>query len=89
LIGSDQVTFADSAANFANPNVGPGNIVAVSGITIGGADAGDYLLSAMSATTTASIIPKTLTVSGQSADDKVYEGTGSLLIVDGGVRLPK
>ena len=83
LIGGDQVTFGDSAANFASPNVGPGNIVTVSGITIDGADAGDYLLSATSATATASITPKTLTVSAQTTNDKVYDGTVTATLTGG------
>ena len=71
----DTLTFSDTAANFSNANVGTGKTVNVSGISIGGADAVDYTLNSTSATATANITPATLTVSGEAANNKVYDGT--------------
>ena len=45
----------------------------VAGLTIGGADAGNYTLT--QPTTTANITAKALTVSGVTASNKVYDGT--------------
>jgi hypothetical protein len=91
VILGDQVTLADTAANFASKNVGTAQPITVSGISIGGADAADYVLSSTSATTTATISPASLTVSGVTASNKVYDGTtaatltgGSLIGVMGG-----
>ena len=44
----------------------------VAGLTIGGADAGNYTLT--QPTTTANITAKALTVSGVTASNKVYDG---------------
>src|SRR5205807_2465705 len=54
-------------------NVGVGKTVTVSGITIAGADAGNYTLTNTTATTTANITAKSLTVSA-TADNKAYDG---------------
>ena len=75
IVSGDTVTFADTSATFAGPNVGSGITVTVSGITDGGASAGNYSLSNTTATTTANITPAPLTVSGTTAAGKVYNGT--------------
>ena len=75
IVAGDSVTFADSSAIFANPNVGSGKTVTVSGITEGGASAGNYTLSNTTATTTANVSPAPLTVTGTTAAGKVYDGT--------------
>ncbi|WP_411877760.1 YDG domain-containing protein [Polaromonas sp. YR568] len=55
-------------ASFADKNAGAGKTVSVSGIAVTGADAGNYnLVSGTSASTTASITPRALTVT--AADD--------------------
>ena len=61
------------AAVFLNKNVGTGKSVVVSGLTINGADSGNYTLT--QPTTTANITAKTLTVSGVTASSKIYDGT--------------
>ena len=63
-----------SSASFADKNVGSAKAVSVSGIALGGQDAGNYTLSSSTGTTTASITPRTLNV-GASGIDKVYDGT--------------
>ena len=58
----------------ADKNVGTGKTVTVTGITITGADAGNYVLASTTATTTANITPLALTVSATGVN-KVYDGT--------------
>ena len=77
IVGSDVVTLSTSGytANFNNKNVATGKTVSASGLSLSGGDADNYVLSASSATATASITAKTLTVSGLTASNKVYDGT--------------
>jgi hypothetical protein len=58
---------------FADPNIGVGKLVTVSGLTISGGDAANYNLT--QPTTTANIAASALTVAGISATNKVYDGT--------------
>ncbi|MGH8199616.1 MAG: YDG domain-containing protein [Steroidobacteraceae bacterium] len=71
VLAGDTVTFADTSASFANPNVGTAKTVTVSGITEGGASAGDYTLNSTTAATTADITPYVLSLTGT----RVYDGT--------------
>ena len=73
-LGTDQVTDSDTAASFADKNVGTGKAVSVSGIAISGADAGNYTLASTTASATANITPLALTVSATGVN-KVYDGT--------------
>ena len=73
-VAGDSLTAADSAVSFADKNVGTGKPVTVAGITITGTDAGNYTLASTNATTTASITPRSLTVSANGVT-KVYDGT--------------
>ena len=59
--------------------------VAISGLSLGGANAGDYSLTQPS--TTASITKIALTVTGITADDKVYDGGTGAVIHTGGASL--
>jgi filamentous hemagglutinin family protein len=69
----DVVSIAGTpSGSFANKNVGTGKTVTVGGLSLSGADAGNYTLSAV--TTNADITAKTLTVGGLSAVHKVYDG---------------
>src|SRR6185437_9676672 len=70
IIAGDTVTFADTSATFADPNVGTGRTVTVTVITDGGASAGNYALNNTSATTTANITPYVLSLTGT----RVYDG---------------
>lgn len=65
--GHDPVAFADRHAGIDKP-------LQVTGITLGGADAGNYNLTNSAASTTGSIFPRTINVSAAAAD-KVYDGT--------------
>ncbi|SSW91242.1 filamentous hemagglutinin family protein, partial [Rhodopseudomonas pentothenatexigens] len=70
---------------FADANVGSGKTVAVGGLTLSGADAGNYILST-TASSSASITPATLTIAspGSVAGSKVYDGTTSAAVTGNG-----
>ncbi|MBT9459312.1 MAG: filamentous hemagglutinin N-terminal domain-containing protein [Burkholderiaceae bacterium] len=74
-LGSDAVSVGGTAvASFANKNVGTGKSVSVTGYTLSGADAGNYTLNPP-ADLRADITPASLTISGISANNKVYDAT--------------
>jgi|CXWL01.1.fsa_nt_gi hypothetical protein len=75
VLGSDAVTLGvvGSTGVFADPNVGNGKPVTVSGMTTSGADAGNYTLTQPAAS--ASITAAGLTVTGITAASKVYDAT--------------
>ncbi|GFE88234.1 YDG domain-containing protein [Steroidobacter agaridevorans] len=72
-IAGDDLTI-DQLAALADKNAGADKLVNVSNVTIGGADAGNYVLASTSGTTTADIAARTL-VLGYTADDKTFDGT--------------
>ncbi|MEO7067324.1 MAG: GLUG motif-containing protein, partial [Rhodanobacter sp.] len=63
------------AASFADKNVGTGKTVTVNGITLSGADAGNYDVAIGTNTTTADISKASLTLANLSASNKVYDAT--------------
>ena len=73
VVGGDTVTFSHTSALFANKNAGVGKTVDVAGIALGGADAANYSLTGTTATATATISPRALTVTF-SGTDKTYDG---------------
>ncbi|MBP6763956.1 MAG: hypothetical protein KA141_03120, partial [Rubrivivax sp.] len=80
VVAGDTVNLAQSAifTGAGAKNVGSGKAVAVSGITLGGADAGNYALASTNAETTASITPRPLGVdglTGVTATSREYDGT--------------
>jgi gliding motility-associated-like protein len=72
-VTGDDLTVNKTGATFNNKNIGTGKAVAVSGITLTGTDAGNYTLTSATATGTASITVRSLTISA-TASDKVYDG---------------
>lgn len=68
IVGSDAVGCAGGTAAFSDPNAGDRKTVNVTGLSLSGPAAANYLLSSTTAATTASIAKGTLTV---VADDKV------------------
>ena len=73
--GSDVVSLTGTGTgNFANKDVGSHKSVTVSGYTLTGTDADNYNIVDQNALT-ASITPASITVSGITAADKVYDGT--------------
>jgi len=75
----DDVSLSGGTATFADRNVGPGKTVTLTGATLAGNDAGNYVLDSV-ATTTASITAKPLTGSFTAAD-KQYDGTTTATIL--------
>src|SRR5205814_2782848 len=61
-VAGDVFTDNYAGATFADKNVGNGKPISVSGISISGADAGNYALSNITASATANITPRPLTV---------------------------
>ena len=72
-LAGDSITLANTDASFDDKNVGTDKTVSVSGITLGGADAGNYVANTTTATT-ADITPAVLLISA-TGDDKVFDGT--------------
>jgi hypothetical protein len=73
-VSGDVLTDSYTSASFADKNVGTNKTISVSGISISGADAGNYVLQNTTASTTASITARSLTVTA-TADNKTYDGT--------------
>ena len=84
-IQGDSLTVAGSAA-FGDKNAGTGKTVAVTNVGLDGADAGNYVLSARSGSTTADIGARALNLSGV-AGNKVYDGTTGASLVLGDDRV--
>ena len=81
VLAGDSLSIAGNGT-FADRNAGIGKTVAVSGLTLSGADAGNYQLLATSGTTTASITPRAIAATFAAAD-KVYDGTTAATITTG------
>ncbi|WP_168221534.1 beta strand repeat-containing protein [Aquisphaera giovannonii] len=77
VVAGDSVSIdaSHATASFASDHVGADQAVTIAGLALTGPDASNYVLSQSSATATASITPRALTVAGIAADDKVYDGT--------------
>ena len=73
-ISGDDVSLTGGTATFDNRNVGPSKTVTLSGASLSGADAGNYVLASGPITDTAAITAKPVTGSFTSSD-KVYDGT--------------
>jgi hypothetical protein len=66
-------------ASYLDKNVANGKTVNISGITLGGTDAGNYTFNT-TATTTANVTAKALTIGGITTANKVYDGTNSTTV---------
>jgi hypothetical protein len=83
IINSDDVTITAGTGVFVNKNIGTGKTVTVSGYSLSGTKAGNYTLAAQPTGLTANITAKTLTISGVTASNKVYNGTTSATLSGG------
>ena len=72
-ISDDELTVNKTGATFNNKNIGTGKAVTVSGISLTGTDAGNYIITSSTVTGTASITVKSLTISA-TASSKEYDG---------------
>ncbi|CAN5207911.1 hypothetical protein BH10PSE3_BH10PSE3_02020 [soil metagenome] len=83
LVSGDTVTVGGGGAVYADKNAGTGKTITVDGVTINGADAGNYVL----ASTTASaaigqITAKTITAGLGGTVTKTYDGTTTATLGD-------
>ncbi|MEO8332532.1 MAG: YDG domain-containing protein, partial [Gallionella sp.] len=78
-VSGDILTTGYSSAAFLDKNVGTDKTINVSGITLGGADAGNYAFNT-TATATASISKLNIALKGVTAANKVYDGTTAATI---------
>ena len=87
MVNGDVVTLNTSGATgtFDTPAIGTGKTVTIAGLTLSGADAGNYSLA--QTTTTADITLGTLTVTGITAANKVYDGTTDVTLGTSGIAL--
>ncbi len=85
VVAGDAVSLTQTAAFTGSGarNVGNGKAIDVTGITLTGADAGNYTLGTSSTSTVGNITPKSITVGGLSnvtAADRVYDGTRTVVV---------
>jgi hypothetical protein len=74
VIEGDSVSLIGGTATFDTKNVGVDKTVTLTGASLSGDDASNYMLDGVD-TTTADITPKSLLVTGITAESKVYDGT--------------
>jgi hypothetical protein len=86
-LAGDQLTIAASGT-YSGRNVGSGLSYTVSGISIGGPDARNYYLASDAVSGSNGVItPRSVTVSGLSANDKIYDGTTVATLATSGASL--
>ncbi|HEX3235655.1 MAG TPA: YDG domain-containing protein [Gemmatimonadales bacterium] len=75
----DALTLGSGTPTFDDRNVGTGKTITVSGLTLSGTDAGNYVLASTTVATTADIMPATVT-GHFTAASKVYNGSPAAAI---------
>jgi gliding motility-associated-like protein len=87
VFSGDIVTlvFTGATGTFVNKNTESGKAVTISGITLGGTDGANYILTQPAAT--ANITPAPLTLSGVIANNKTYDGTDIAVLNTSGATL--
>ena len=73
IFDADVLNVATAIGAFVDKNSAVGKAVNISGITLGGVDAGNYTLASNTASTTADIAQRAITVSA-ATDTKIYDG---------------
>jgi hypothetical protein len=81
-VSGDTVTINTRTGSFADKTVGTAKLVTVTGVTLTGADAGNYTVSNPTGIT-ANITAKALTISGMTANSKTYDGTTAATLSGG------
>lgn len=69
-----------ATGSFADKNVGTGKTVTIDAPTLTGDVAGNYVVSDYTSTATANITAKNVTITGTTAEEKVYDGTTAATI---------
>jgi filamentous hemagglutinin family protein len=85
FLGGDTPTYTGVVANFDDKNAGTGKNVNISGYSLTGSGATNYVLQNSTATATADINKKSATMSGVTASGKTYDGTTSATLSGGSV----
>ncbi|MGL6160663.1 YDG domain-containing protein, partial [Microbulbifer sp.] len=76
IVAGDTLTVATASGAFADKNAGSDKTVSISGLALGGDDAGNYTLAGDTATTSADIGKTSIAaITGIAAEDKTYDGT--------------
>jgi filamentous hemagglutinin family protein len=84
IIGSDQVNIGGgSVTGFVDKNAGTNKTVIYNGLALSGSDASNYTLP-LNPTSSAVITQAALTISGLTAQDKIYDGTTTATIITAG-----
>jgi hypothetical protein len=81
-IGADILTVGSATGNFDSPAVGNGKPVSITGITLSGADAGNYTLQDTTAATTANITAAPANTAERTGDARIVNGT-ALPVLEG------
>ena len=86
LINNDNVTASAIAGLYTDKNAGNSKSYTLTGISLGGADAANYYLSAGANLTgsNGTIMPKSVSVSGITAANKIYDGTTTATVAVNG-----
>ena len=84
ILTGDVVTIVAGTAAYYDKNIGTGKVVSFTGFTLGGADAGNYVISAQPASVTADITALEVTITGTTVSNKPYDGTAAATIASNG-----
>jgi hypothetical protein len=85
MIAGDALSVGAGNGTFADRNAGSGKTVSVTGLTLAGADAANYMLGSTTASITANITPATIrAISGIAAQNRMYDGTAAATLQTGG-----
>ncbi|KAB8042756.1 YDG domain-containing protein [Janthinobacterium aquaticum] len=85
MVNGDALTVSATSAAFADKNAGSGKTVNASGLTLGGTDVANYVLTATTGSGTAAITPKALTIINMTAGSKVYNGNTTASLLGGSI----
>lgn len=84
IVAGDDVVVTAATGAFSDKNAGVDKIVDITGVTLGGADVGNYVLARNTATTTATVTPRAIdAITGITANDKEYDGTTAVTLDTG------
>src|SRR5204863_8594864 len=86
VIGGDVISLVGGTATFGSKTAANGKTVTLTGASLTGGDAGNYVLDGVG-TTTANISAKILTVTGITANNKPYDGTATATLNVAGATL--
>jgi hypothetical protein len=85
-VAGDDLSLAAATGSMSDKNVGVDKPVAIAGLTLAGADAGNYTITD-SSTATVTITPLAISSTGLAGVDRTYDGTTSVAIDTSGALL--